>query len=295
MTTLTATVGGATYTLHDIAGSLQWIGEDGWGMAPARRITDRGPLQHGDSDIDFRLEPRVGMLKLLAPASSMAGHWTIRSTLLQIFRPSNVAIQLLWGLDNGSQRQIDVHYAGDLSFASESRLGFTQTAVVQLRAADPTFYDPALQNVIYGVGGGGGAWAIPWAIPWSIGSATVDQTRSIVYAGSWRAYPVIVITGPLNSAVITNNTTGDKLDLTGYNIAALDTLTIDCRSGVKTVVDAAGANKIDKLSDDSDLQTFSLEAAPEAPGGVNSIRVTGSAATSATEINLQYLTRYVGI
>jgi len=295
MTTLTATVGGVTYTLHDVSGSLQWVGEDGWGMAPVRRITDRGPLQHGDSDIDFRLEPRLATLKLLAPASTLAGHWNIRSMLLQIFRPSNTAIQLLWGLDNGAQRAIDVHYAGDLSFPSEGRLGYTQTAVVQLRAADPTFYDPALQNVIYGVGGGGGAWAIPWAIPWSIGAATVDQTRSIAYLGSWRTYPIIVITGPLNSAVVTNVTTGDKLDFTGYNIAALDTLTIDCRAGVKTVVDAAGVNKIDKLSDDSDLQTFSLEANPEAPGGVNSIHATGSAATSATEINLQYYTRYVGI
>lgn len=295
MTTLTATIGGTTYTLHDVTTSLAWVGDDGWGMAPVRRITDRGPLQHGDSDNDFRLEPRLGMLKLLAQAANASDHWDIRSTLLEIFRPSNTAIQLTWGLDNGDTRQIDVHYAGDLTFPSDSRLGFNQTAVVQLRAADPTFYDPTLQAVIYGVGGGSGGFVVPVVVPLGVGASTVNQTKVITYAGTWRDYPIILITGPITNCVITNTATGDKLDLTGTTINALDTYTIDCRPGRKTVVDAAGANKIDKLTDDSDLATFSLEANPEAPGGLNSITVTGSAATTATEIYLQFYHRYVGI
>lgn len=295
MTTLTATIGGVTYTLHDVSGQLQWVGEDGWGMSPVRRITDRGPLQHGDSDIDFRLEPRIGMLKLLAPASDLAGHWNIRSTLLQIFRPSNTAIQLLWGLDNGAQRQIDGHYVGDLSFGSDARMGFNQTAVVQLRAADPTFYDPNLQAVVYGVGGGTGAWSFPLSFPGSFGGSTVNQTRTIAYAGTWRTYPIVIIGGPITSPVVINLTTGDKLDFTGITINTGDHYTINCRPGVKTVVNDAGTNKIADLSDDSDLQTFSLEANPEAAGGLNDVKVTGTGANATTEVYLQYYTRYVGI
>jgi hypothetical protein len=95
--------------------------------------------------------------------------------------------------------------------------------------------------------------------------------------------------------VITNQATGDKLDFTGFTINASDSRTIDCRPGRKTVVDAAGADQIDELSDDSDLQTFSLEADPEASGGDNAVTVTGSGATSDTRITIVYYTRYTGI
>ena len=295
MTTLEAIVGSTTYQLHDAVGTLTWVGDDNWGMAPVRRITDRGPLQHGDSDIDFRLEPRTGMLKLLAQAASASDHWDIRTTLRRVFRPSNTAIKLRWTLDNGDVREILVHFAGDLTFASDARMGYNQTAVVQLRAADPTFYDPTLQAVIYGVGGGSGGFVVPIAVPLGVGASTVNQTKIIAYAGEWRDYPTVLITGPITNCVITNTTTGDKLDFTGTTIAALDTYTVDCRSGVKTVVDSGGTSRIDKLSDDSDLATFSLEADPEATGGMNSITVTGSAATTATEIYLQFYHRYLGI
>jgi|FLYN01.1.fsa_nt_gi hypothetical protein len=295
MTTLEAIVNSTTYPLHDVDGDLVWIGEDGWGMAPTQRLTDRGPLQHGDSDLDFRLHPRLGMLKLLAQASTIAGHWDIRKQLLKIFRPSRTPITLRWTLDNGDVRQIDVHYAGDLTFSSEDRLGYSQKAVVQLRAADPTFYDPTLQTITYGVGGGTGVFAFPLSWPASFGSSTVNQTRTIAYAGTWRTYPVVIIKGPITNPVITNLTTGDKLDLTGTTITTGDSYTIDCRPGVKTVVDASGSNRIDKLSDDSDLATFSLEADGEAALGLNDIKVTGTGANATTEVYLQFHTRYIGI
>ena len=295
MTTLQAIVSGTTYDLHSLTGTLTWIGDDNWGMAPVRRITDRGPLQHGDSDIDFRLEPRIGMLKLLAQAASASAHWDIRTTLRRIFRPSNTAIKLCWTLDNGSVRQIDVHFAGDLTFSSDSRLGYNQTAVVQLRAPDPTFYDPTQQAVIYGVGAGSGAFSFPLSWPASFGGSTVNQTKTIAYAGEWRTYPVVLIKGPITSPVITNVTTGDKLDFTGITVSAGDTYTIDCSSGVKTVVNASGTNKIADLSDDSDLATFSLEADPEAVGGMNDVGVTGTSANATTEIYLRYYVKYLGI
>jgi Phage tail protein len=295
MTTLTATVGGTTYVLHDVSTSLAWVGDDGWGMAPTRRITDRGPLQHGDSDIDFRLEPRLGMLKLLARASSASAHWDVRATLLRIFRPSNTAIKLLWGLDNGAQRQIDVHYAGDLTFPSDARLGFNQTAVVQLRASDPTYYDPTVQSVPFGVGGGSGGFVVPVVVPVAIGSSTVNQTQVITYPGTFLSLPIVTIVGPITNPVVTNQSTGEKLDFTGITITAGHSYTIDCRNGYKTVLYDDGTNKIADLTDDSDLQTFHLDPDPDTPGGQNTIKVTGTGANTATAINIVYYVRYVGI
>ncbi len=295
MTTLTATIGGATYTLHDVSGTFAWVGEDGWGMAPVRRITDRGPLQHGDSDIDFRLEPRTGMLKLLARASSASAYWDNRATLNQIFRPSNTAIQLLWGLDNGAQRQIDVHFAGDLNFASDGRLGYNHTAVVSLRAADPTFYDPTVQSVPFTTGSGSGGFVVPVVVPVGVGASTVNSTQVITYPGTWLTFPIVTIVGPITNPVITNLSTTDKLDFTGITISAGDSYTIDCRSGYKTVTNAAGTNKIADLTDDSDLQTFSIQPNPDVAGGLNTIKVTGSSTNASTSINIVYYVRYVGI
>lgn len=291
MTTLTATIGGTTTTLSD--GNPFALIEADLGMAEVRRITDRGPLQHGDSDIDFRLEPTMYPLGLLIYAQSAEEHYTHRQTLLRLFRPSRTPIQLTWLLDNGDTRQIDVHVSGRLTFSSKDASGFTQRCVVPLRAADPTFYDPTPQAATFSVGAGG-SFSVPLAVPVSVGSSTVNQTTTVSYTGTWRAYPIVTITGPLTNTVITNQATGDKLDLP-VTINASDSRTIDCRPGRKTVVDAAGANQIDELSDDSDLQTFSLEADPEAPGGNNAITVAGSGATSATQIAIVYDIRYIGI
>jgi hypothetical protein len=206
-----------------------------------------------------------------------------------------VAIKMRWTLENGDIRQTDCHVNGRIVFASSNQDGFNQRCVVPLRAADPTYYDPSLQSVTFGVGGGGGAFTVPVAVPTGVGASAVDQTRTIAYAGTWRTYPIINVTGPINNLVIYNTTTGDKLDFTGYTIGVGASLTIDCRAGVKTIVDGTGTNVIDKLSDDSDLATFSLEADADAPGGVNSIRVTASGATSATEIFFQFYNRYEGL
>lgn len=295
MTTLTATIGGTTYTLHDVSSSLAWVGEDNWGMSPVRRIIDRGPLQHGDSDIDFRLEPRMGMLKLLARGGSAGGYWDLRATLHRIFRPSNTPIQLLWGLDNGNQRAIDVHYAGDMTLGSDSRLGYNHTAVVQLRAADPTFYDPTIQSVPFTTGGGSGGFVVPVVVPVGVGASTINSTQVIVYPGTWLTLPIVTIIGPLTNPVITNQSTGEKLDFTGITITAGHTYTIDCRNGYKTVLYDDGTNKIADLTDDSDLATFSIDPDPDVPGGNNTIKVTGSGANASTAVNIVYYVRYVGI
>lgn len=283
---------GQTYSLSD--GNPFAIIDEENGMATVRRITDRGPLQHGDSDRDFRLDPTIYPLGLMIYAADIAAHYDNRALALRLFRPSNTMLRLRWTLENGDVRQIDGQINGRLAFSSKDAAGFTQRCVVPFRAADPTFYNPTLQAVVYGVGGGSGGFVVPVVVPLGVGASTVNQTKTIAYAGNWRDYPVALITGPITNCVITNTVTGDKLDFTGVTINASDTYTVDCRPGRTSVTNAAGTDKIADLSDDSDITTFSLEANPEAPGGLNPISVTGSAATTATEIYLQFYHRYTG-
>jgi hypothetical protein len=164
-----------------------------------------------------------------------------------------------------------------------------------LRAADPTFYDPTGQAYAFNIGGGSSGWTVATIVPSPIGSTNLAQSRTVTYSGTWRTYPTVKITGPITNPVVTNNTTGEKLDFTGTTITAGHYYLIDTRFGVKTVLDDAGANQYSKLTSDSKLNTFHLEAHPVAPNGVNDIQVSGTSITSATEVSMTFFSRYIGI
>lgn len=293
-TSLVAIIGSTEYSLSDGDPRFR-LEEDGLGMAPVRRITERGPLQHGETDLGFRLDPRLIQLVFGVSAASESELYDYRAALLAIFKPRTAAIKLRYTLSNSDVRQIDTHYAGAMTFPSRDRKGFYQRVGLTLRASDPLFYDPTLQAVVYGLGAGSAGFTVPVAVPTGVGASTLDVTQTITYAGDFLEYPVVLITGPLTDPVVTNETTGEALDFTGITISAGDTYTIDCRYGYKTVKNAAGTNKIADLANASDLATFHLEADPDAPGGNNSISVTGSGATTASEVYLQFYNRYIGL
>lgn len=286
--------GGNTYSLDD--GTYAYLtGDDGWGAAPLHRLIERGPLQHGDTDRGFRLDPRIGSLVLFLNGTSRDDLYTRRATLLELFTPTDDPLKLRWTLTSRT-RQIDVYYAGDMAMGSGDRGGFTQRVAVTLRADDPTFYDPTAESVTFALGGGSDSLEVPLEVPMVVGSSTLDATNTITYNGNWRSYPQqIRVTGPITDAVITNSTTGEVLDFTGATIAGGDYYDIDLRYGYKTVTDSSGANQIADLTDDSDLATWHLAAAPDAAGGVNSINVTGSSVTEATKVEVTYFERYTGI
>ena len=90
---ITYTTAGTTYNLNGtntgLGVTVRYLGDQGFGMAPMHRITQRGPLQHGDSDIDFRPDPRILQLPLLIEASTLDSGYMAREALTKIFTPSN--------------------------------------------------------------------------------------------------------------------------------------------------------------------------------------------------------------
>jgi hypothetical protein len=182
-----------------------------------------------------------------------------------------------------------------MAFGTSERQGLAHRAVIALCAPDPVWYDPTQVAQVFALGGGGGAFAVPLAVPVAVGASTIDQTTMVPYAGSWRSEPIIRIVGPITNAVITNLSTDEKLDFTGTTISAGDYYEIDTRFGYKTVKDAAGANKISKLTTDSDLATFHLAPDPEVADGENSINVAGSSANAATAVTVYWYSRFIGI
>ncbi len=269
------------------------------GAGPMRvdRLTERGPLQHGETDRGFRARKRILRLLLRFTRATDDDYWDNRETLGEMFEPTVDAVQLRFILGSSTQkkRQIDCFPLGTPLDTVPSYAGY-QPFSVDFECPDPAFYDPVSNALIYGIGYSGTSFQIPMEIPLGIGQSTIDETVTFTYSGSWRSYPWrIRIVGPLSDAVITNESTGEKLDFTGTTIAANDRYDIDLRYSYKTVRDASGASKIAGLSDDSDLTSWHLATAREVPDGQNTVSVTGTGATSATEVYIQYYTYYVGI
>lgn len=288
---------GISYNVTD--GSLAYkAGDEGWAMPAVIRPSQRGPQQHGDTDKGFKLQPRIGRLIFKLPGSSLTDLYDKRDRLIGIFAPADDPITLHWPYHGG--RRIDCHYIADMQMPTSEREGWMQKVAITLKASDPTYYDPTARAETFNLGGGGGALVVPMTVPHTVGASSIDQTKGIAYPGTWHAYPSLIrITGPITNAVITNETTGEKLDFTGTTIADGDYYDLDLRYGYKTVVDSLGANKYADLTNDSDLSTWHLEKAPE-PGTesdprINSVRVQGTAITSTTKVEISYRARYVGI
>lgn len=274
-----------------------FISLTGLGLPPVRRQHERGPQQHGSTDVGFLLDERMLNLALLIGG----GTYTLeqlddyRDELADFLKPMEATpLKLRLTRDNGTIRQIDTNVVGMVDFPNtlQERIGPSQLVVVQFEAADPIPYEPTLNSVVFGTING--AYMVPMDIPLLyFAGTTIDATVSVTYAGKWEVFPIISVIGPADDLIITNETTGKVLDFSGHNIAVGDIYTIDLRYGFKRITDQNGNLKNAALTDDSDLVDFSLVPSPTAPGGVNDIHVVaGDGATSDTEVAMSYYDRY---
>lgn len=281
------------YNLSDNTDYLL-TGIDGIAAAPVARITERGPMQHGESDLGYRLQPRRIALTLMARGGDEAAWFARRGELLRIFRSSDNPVRLR--ITSGSMvRQIDCYLSGTMEMTPEIGVAPRwQKVGIELYAPDPTWYDLVPTTLEYS-GGGGEGTMVPTPVPTFVGASDLDQTQVVQYAGTWESYPVIRIVGPIEDARIENTSTGEALDFAGTTIAAGHYVEIDCRYGRKSVTDDAGANRIADLAADSNLATFHIGAHPDVLNGINAIRASGLGVSSATRVRLTYYTRYVGV
>ncbi|HRF47003.1 MAG TPA: phage tail family protein [Anaerolineales bacterium] len=281
----------------DVSDAVEWLrgGDDGFGLPDIEPLVEVGPNQDGSTDKGFRLKSRVINLALNGfPAARGAEYWDFRERWLKLVKPTDVRTVLR--VTAGSWvREIVVKTIGGSKLARKQGQGLVVSDGVQLMAHDPTWYDPAGVALSFAGGAGGTGTPVPLIVPMTVGASDVNVSVPHGYQGTWRAFPVVRITGPVTNAVVLNTTTGMKLDFTGYTIPAGEWIEVDCAYDKKTVVDQAGANQISRLTSDSDLVGFAFEADPEAPDGINVIQVTGSAASAATKIDITYLNRYIGI
>ena len=277
------------------------VSVNGIGVAPIRRLTARAPFQDGDTDLGFRLDQRLVNLVLFANAASLAAADVYRDHLYEYLKPHTGPVNLRCVKDDGQIRQVDCYPVGmiDAPISDQDRIWAAQKLAVQLRAAEPVWYDPQIHYwaAIGGAATGTSGFTIPMHVPWQqITSSTIDATVNIQYNGSWASYPVITFFGPLSGVSLTNMTTGQILDMPNLILTAGQYVIVDLRYGYKTVLNQAGANEIGELSDASDLANWRLAPAPEAEGGLNVLNLqVNASATDATGVQMSYYDRYIGL
>lgn len=70
--------------------------------------------------------------------------------------------------------------------------------------------------------------------------------------GNFGASPIIKVTGPTNGPIVTNETTGIKIDLNGLVLAAGEYVTIDVSAAPKTILKNDGTDQSGYMTADSD-------------------------------------------
>lgn len=286
----------------------------GLGMPAIYYITQRGPRQNGETILGYRLQERYVQYVVRNNAlCSRDNYWDERSALINYLRPNRQPVtgqfssgRLRVVRPDGVTRDISATIQDGPRFVARTINRWDEwsfTEILRFKCEDPTFFNPDLEEVewtvdvfdgliFYAVGGYEDYLTFPDNAVF--GSEVISGAASIAYTGTWLAYPIIYITGPVDNPAITNATLNQKISLS-YNVSAGEIVTIDTSYGVKTVTNNTGTNLIGTLTNDSDLGLH-IGCDPEAPNGVNNFEYFGGGGIPGTSsIRLTYYTRYIGI
>lgn len=276
----------------DLGYAVYLTGTVNWGLAPSHRITQRGPFQNGDTDVDFRLDPRIILLPFVATASTVVESFDVRNKLLQVFKPGNDIAHFAFGWRDNQFRKIDVQVVGGLTMDTDAR-DFNVRGVIQLRAADPTWYDINTVTLYLSASIFGTPTPYPKPYPVPYGAGTINNIATINYLGSWTSYPRIQCEGPATDLTIVDGL-GNIIKFDDA-IPAGQIWTIDLSYGKKSVVDQNGVNKFAALNINSNLVDWGLYPDPTILNGTNTISVSASGTDTNSEIIMYYSARYIGV
>lgn len=292
-TVLFTTEHGPVYFVYEI--------DNGLGMPSLVRLSERGPSQHGDTDIGFLLEPRSisYIFGIFAPGNIMDSRYldTARMLLLARFRPARDPVTLRYNRANGDVFQIDGHFMDGMQFGSAERIPGTwyQRFSVNFKMNDPIWYSPYEESVTFTNDLWTGGLAVPAAVPLTVGASEYRSgSIPIYYDGTWETYPDLRITGPISNPVIVHEGLDLRLPFEG-NVQQGQYWDILLSSGSKRVVDHEGNSVMRYLSDPNNLDTFRIAADPDVTSGINNISMTGTRANALTSLRITYTNRYIGI
>ena len=271
---------------------------DGFGMPDFQVLSQRRAQQDGVEYVGSTITQRVVTMGFEIYGKDDIEIWETRRELLDMFSQMPTGFHLRVILPTGERFQLDLRYAGGLSLPRPiAGNPFFQTVAVQCLTYDRAlWYDPTPVVLSYSTATMLGTWVYPLAFPAGFGSSIVGAADPIVYPGTWRTYPKILIIGPAEDIVISNTTTGKTLTfIATYALPSGRSCEIDLTPGYKTITNSFTGDDPGALTDDSDLATFCIQPKPIAAGGVNIINVALTAGGPTTRVRIEYDVLYLGI
>jgi hypothetical protein len=273
---------GLEYSISD--NHLIKAGSDGLYMPPIDFVEEDVALQHGSRLREVLVRPREIDLPIYVDGTNEVDLRNQLRMLIRLLNPLKGDGKLRVKGPDGSQRELVCRYKGGLEISekSDSKIGNLQGVVLVLRAFDPFWYDTTTQ--VHTFTTGQPATFFPF-FPMRLSSSTVFADTTVENTGDVEAWPEWIITGPGDTIILRNLTTGEVTQL-NVDLGRGESITIDTRPFHKTITRNNGINDFNTLTDDSSL--WALQE------GINNIRLEMSNATSESSIQLSYKNRYWG-
>ena len=270
------------------------IGFSGVGMEGVNTLGRQLPYHDGETHLGLYTPRREVTVVLDILAATQSALVTAEQALRRLLNPyvdADVPGVLRFTRANGVVRAIRC-FPVAIGENSADRRVFAARRAIRFVAADPWWYDPDMRVVGAFLLAAGGL-EFPWFEGATIGfpATTMDNIITAVNEGDVDTWPVIVVEGPGEDPVFTNNTSGKVLSCTesgGITLDADDTLTVD--------MEAATIEWYDDSEDTTTSMLGTLTAASEfwpLVRGANEIRLVMASAPSGT-INVTWYDRYIG-
>jgi hypothetical protein len=200
---------------------------------PADIQTQKAPFQDGATLLDVLLEPRQITLEITALGENNQHVYDLRRELIRAFNPKSGIGRLTWTQRNGRSYEIDAvpDSMTPMFPAGDGRGWDFQTVVIELRALDPTWYDPDVQEFFIGSFEGG--FAFPLVFPVSFGE--IGSFLEVTNEGDIETPLQFIFEGLIANPIITKVETGEFIAVNA-TVQNGQRLEINTAFGQKSVV-----------------------------------------------------------
>lgn len=276
---------GATLNLMQDGYVSVLLGRAGAWMPPMTLSEDQIPLAPGATVRHVGVSPRPLRLPLLIQGSTPLDLEANKRTLLHLFDPRRGDGRLRLTADDGAERELVCRYASGLEMVEDGKAGFLtwQVAPLLLRGSDPLWYDASDSLASFALDLTASSF-FP-IFPLRLSASRVFAELALNNSGDAEAWPRWVVTGPGQDPILTNVTTGKRLAIT-RTLGTTESITIDTRPRIKTVVDQSGGNLFPYLSGDAQLWPLAQ--------GANTIRIELPGATADSGVTVAWRRRWLG-
>jgi hypothetical protein len=254
-------------------------GAAGLFMPPLEITSTPFPQYPGSYLLGVRYSARIVSVPVLLEGASRAAYIAVVRALGRTLDPDEGQGTLRVTRD-GDVRELGCLYSSGLDSLTDDA-PVSSKPTLSFNALDPFWYDGSDTSQTFTTAQAAATF-FPF-FPLRLSSSEVFADVTVDNTGDKDAWPVWQVTGPGSALVLRNLTTGEMLS-SSADVPVGETVTIDTRMGVKTVVNGT-TNLFPTLSADSSLWALAK--------GTNAVRIELTGATASSSVTLLYRRRWL--